>query len=118
MMAADGHVPLYLSPYIEAHKEAYFRSLKDAQRRLDWPSAIGFLSDAIVGTVDELMATRRALEDLRGIWLGRRTFRGGSAARRVLALLPQYPVVTVRRLAKSAARRSRPSRRRASRAKK
>ena len=99
MMAADGHVPLYLSPYIEAHKEAYFQSLKDAQRRLDWPSAIGFLSDAIVGTVDELMATRRALEGLRRIWLGRRPFRGGSAARRALALLPQYPVVTVRRLA-------------------
>lgn len=80
-------------------KEAYFRPLKDAQRRLDWPSAIGFLSDVIVGTVDELMATRTALEDLRRIWLGRRTFRGGSAARRALALLPHYPVVTVRRLA-------------------
>lgn len=83
-------------------KEAYFRPLKDAQRRLDWPSAIGFLSDVIVGTVDELMATRTALEDLRRIWLGRRTFRGGSAAQRALALLPQYPVITVRRPAASA----------------
>ncbi len=98
-MAAEGHVPLYLSPYIEAHKTAYVNALKAAQQRLEWHAMVGFLADAVVATVDELMVTRRALADLRRIWLRRRPFRGGSAALRALDLLPHYPVITVKRLA-------------------
>ena len=64
MMAADGHTPLYLSPYIEAHKDAYYASLKAAQQRLEWHEAVGYLADAFIGTVDELMATRAALSAL------------------------------------------------------
>jgi Fic family protein len=30
MMAAEGMIPIYLSPYIEAHKTAYYDSLKAA----------------------------------------------------------------------------------------
>jgi Fic family protein len=99
MMAAAGHVPLYLSPYIELHKAAYYSALKDAQQRLQWAVMIGFMSDAIVGTADELMATRAALARLRNIWLGRRKYRGNSAALRALDLLPHYPIVTITRLA-------------------
>lgn len=100
MMAAEGRAPLYLSPYIEAHKQAYHDALKAAQQRLEWHVLVGFLADAVVATVDELMETRRALAKLREIWLRRRTFRGGSAALRALDLLPHYPVITVNRLAK------------------
>ncbi|MBP2315548.1 Fic family protein [Azospirillum soli] len=100
MMAAEGHVPLYLSPYIEAHKQAYYDALKAAQQRLEWHALVGYLADAVVATVDELMVTRRALTALRAIWLGRRSFRRGSAALRALDLLPHYPVITVNRLAK------------------
>lgn len=100
MMAAEGHVPLYLSPYIEAHKQAYHDALKAAQQRLEWHALVGCLADAVVATVDELMVTRRALTALRAIWLGRRSFRRGSAALRALDLLPHYPVITVNRLAK------------------
>lgn len=99
MMAADGHVPLYLSPYIEAHKHAYYDALKAAQQRLDWASAIGFFADAITGTVDELMVTRQALTALAGDWQARRRHRRGSTAFRALAILPSYPVITARRLA-------------------
>ncbi|TWT11553.1 Fic family protein [Reyranella sp. CPCC 100927] len=99
MMAAEGHVPLYLSPYIEAHRQAYYDALKEAQQQLEWPSAIGFISDAITGTVRELLATRDALRKLQEIWQTRRVFRARSAAARSLALLPHYPVVTVKRLA-------------------
>ncbi|MGX7703492.1 Fic family protein [Methylobacterium sp. Gmos1] len=99
MMAADGEIPLYLSPYIDAHKDAYYAALKGAQQRLDWAAIIGFVSDAVVASVDELMVTRRALGRLRVDWVTRRRFRHGSASLRTLDLLPHYPVLTVRRLA-------------------
>lgn len=99
MAAAEGHVPLYLSPYIEAHKTGYYAALKDAQQRLQWHAVVGYLADAVVGTVDELMVTRAALAELQEIWLHRRRFRTRSAALRALDVLPHYPVITVKRLA-------------------
>jgi Fic family protein len=98
MMAAEGHVPLYLSPYIESRKGAYYDSLKDAQQRLDYQSLIGFMADAVTGTVGELMKTRTALSALSEQWKERRKFRKGSAAARALEELPHYPVVTAKRL--------------------
>lgn len=99
MMAAEGHVPLYLSPYIEAHKQAYYDALKAAQQQLDWGQATAFMADAITGTVDELLVTRDALSRLTAAWRTRRRFREKSAAQRALALLPDYPVFTAKRLA-------------------
>ena len=99
MMAAEDRIPLYLSPYIEAHKGRYYASLKAAQQRLEWPAIIGFVSEAITGTVNELAATREALQKLGGIWQARRKFRAESAAINALKILPHYPVLTVRRLA-------------------
>jgi Fic family protein len=99
MMAADGHVPLYLSPYIEANKSAYYAALRAAQQRLEWPAMVGFLADAVVGSADELMATRKALAELQALWRNRRRFRVNSAATRALELLPHYPVLTINRLA-------------------
>lgn len=99
MMAAEGHVPLYLSPYIDANKTGYYSSLKAAQQQLRWDALVGFLSDAIVKTVDELLITRKSLGRLRHSWLTRRRFRKGSAALRALDLLPHFPVVTAKRLA-------------------
>lgn len=98
LMAADGRVPLYLSPYIEAHKTDYYGALKAAQQRLEWHAIVGYLADAITGTVDELMVTRATLSTLQEIWRQRRSYRSGSASLRALALLPHYPVMTVRRL--------------------
>jgi Fic family protein len=99
MMAAEGTIPLYLSPYIEAHKDAYYASLKAAQRREVWHALVGFLADAVVGTVGEVLDTQKALEELRRIWEARRKFRRGSASSRALDLLPHYPVLTAPRLA-------------------
>ena len=99
MMAAEGHTPVYLSPYIEANKSAYVEALKAAQQRLDWTTMVGFVAQAVTGTVDELLATRRALATLGDQWRTRRRFRSGSAALRALTLLPDYPVITVSRLA-------------------
>lgn len=99
MMAAEGIVPLYLSPYIEAHKEAYYAALKETQQRLRWSATIGFVADAVAGSVRELMVTRAALAELRQSWSGRRRFRRGAASTRALDILPHYPVLTVKRLA-------------------
>ncbi len=99
MMAAEGMMPIYLSPYIEAHKTAYYESLKAAQQRLEWFEAVGFMADAIVGTTDELLKTRDALSALGNLWRERRKFRQGSASLRALDVLPHYPVLTVKRLA-------------------
>jgi len=98
IMAAEGHIPLYLSPYIEANKQAYYDSLKAAQQRLNWGAAIAFMADAITGTVDELMATRDALSQLTEAWRMRRRYRENSTALRALALLSNYPVITAKRL--------------------
>jgi Fic family protein len=99
MMAAENRTPVYLSPYIESNKQAYYNSLKAAQQRLEWHEPAGFLADAIVGTANELDATRGALSKLRNLWLERRKFRQGSAALLALDHLPEYPVLTVKRLA-------------------
>jgi DNA-binding MarR family transcriptional regulator len=53
----------------------------------------------MVGTADELMATRQALGGLQGLWKARAKFRANSGAERALSILPHYPVVTVKRLA-------------------
>lgn len=99
MMAAEGEIPLYLSPFIDANKSAYYEALKRAQQRLEWHAIVGFVADAVVATVDELEVTRAALAHLRMEWLERRRFRKGAASTRALDLLPHYPVLTVKRLA-------------------
>lgn len=99
MMAADGQVPLYLSPYIAERKDAYYTALKMAQQKLEWHHLAGFLSEAITGTVNELFATRTALQTLSYMWSARRKFRKDSAAEKALHLLPHYPVLTIKRLA-------------------
>jgi Fic family protein len=99
MMAAEGRTPLYLSAYIEANKTGYYAALKAAQQREDWAAMVGFLADAVVGSTTELMATRTALSRLEALWRYRRRFRAGSSALGALGILPQYPVVTIGRLA-------------------
>ena len=99
MMAAAGHTPLYLSPFIETRKDGYIKALKAAQQQLTFEDLAGFLADAMVTTVDELLATRSALSALRDDWLTRRNFRRDSASFKALDHLPHYPVLTVSRLA-------------------
>lgn len=98
MMAAEGHVPLYLAPFIAANRDGYYAGLKAAQQRLEWSPLVGYLSDAVSGTVDELFATRDALAALKDDWQQRRKFRSDSAGLRLLDILVDYPVVTLKRL--------------------
>jgi Fic family protein len=98
MMAADGHTPLYLSPFIAMEKDRYYHALKAAQQRLDHEPLISLLAEAIVATVDDAEAAKRALDDLLSRWRQRRVFRANSAAQRALEMLPGYPIVEARRM--------------------
>jgi Fic family protein len=84
---------------VEANKPAYYAALKAAQQRLEWREIVGFMCDAVIATVEDLLDRRAALEALRADWGTRRQFRLGSASLRALDVLVDYPVVTVKRMA-------------------
>ena len=96
--AANGHVPLYLSPWIEAHKSDYYAALKDAQQRLDHSRMICVLAQAVIGTETEFNATMKAVGALEADWVALK-FRRNSTASKTLPLLKSYPVMRVATLA-------------------
>lgn len=98
MMAAEGHEPVYLSPFIEASKQRYYDALKAAQALGDYSPLTILLADAVTETVHEFKRLRGDLKSLRDQWLTRFSFRAGSAALATLNLLHEYPVLTIRRL--------------------
>lgn len=92
--AAEGEEPLYLSPYIDANRDAYYAALRAAQQRDDWGGVIDFLSMAVVVTVEETLKLHRLLTDLITTWRRQTAPRPGSTLDRLLDLLPDYPSVT------------------------
>ena len=98
-MVAEGHAPLFLAPYLEAHRSDYYAALKEAQQRLSFVPLCDLLCRAIVAAVREVEETMRALDALQKRWAGALSFRQGSSARRTLDILPSWPVLTVGRLA-------------------
>jgi Fic family protein len=101
MLAAEKEPPLYLSSYIEAYKQDYYDALKQAQQKLNWLPLIAFMSQAIIGTVQEFKTVRKATETLKTEWLSRRSYRKNSAALRALDILIDCPVITAARLGKA-----------------
>lgn len=98
-MAAEGHAPLFLAPYLEAHRSDYYGALKQAQQRLVFTPLCDLLCRAVVAAVKEVEDTMLALHTLRQGWATTLSFRQGSSARRTLDLLSSWPVLTVARLA-------------------
>jgi len=98
MMAAEGHIPLYLSPYIEANKTRYYASLKrTAASRMVRSHRLhgggnhrnGERTDCYAGGAFEARgAVARKTKIPRRVW-----------ALKALQLLPHYPVLTIKRLA-------------------
>lgn len=99
LLAAEGHQPLYTAAYIEAHRDAYYGALKDAQQRLDYGPIIRYLAGAMTASVQEVEVTREALAQLPERWRARQALRAGSTASRAVELLADWPVLTVGRLA-------------------
>ncbi|KKN63619.1 hypothetical protein LCGC14_0499850 [marine sediment metagenome] len=99
MFAADGMLPLYLSPWIEVHKLEYYQSLQAAQQRLDHSAIIDLLARAVIGTETEFNATLAAIDAVEADWNATLKLRKNSAAQRTLFLLKSYPVLRARTLA-------------------
>ena len=98
MFAANGLIPLYLSPWIEAHKPQYYEALKSAQQRLEHSAMIDLLARAVLGTETEFRATVAAVEAVEADWNATLKLRKNSAAQRTLPLLKSYPVLRARTL--------------------
>ncbi|MEG3618663.1 Fic family protein [Magnetovibrio sp. PR-2] len=94
-MMLYGRLPLYLSGYVEAHREAYNSALQSAQKQLDYHDIVKFVCEAILGSYDEEMWTKRAIGVLPERWHERRKFREGSAAERALEVLTHTPIITM-----------------------
>lgn len=98
MMAAEGHEPVYLSPFIEENKQRYYDGLQAAQARLDYSPLTIFLANAVRESVYEFKRLKNDLAELADEWRTRAKFREGSAGLAALAILHEYPVLTVGRL--------------------
>jgi cell filamentation protein, protein adenylyltransferase len=98
-MAAAGHLPLYLSGYVETHRHAYARALQDAQKRLSYGRIVEFVAQAIIAAAAEENTSKTAIGSLPDQWQKRSRLRKDSAAARTLPILMKMPIVTARILA-------------------
>jgi Fic family protein len=97
-MICAGHMPLYLSGYVELNKDDYSRALQAAQKQLDYVPMIAFVCEAIIESDIELRKSREGLLALRSAWMARGQFRKGSAAMRALDILMSHPIITTETL--------------------
>jgi len=98
-MAAAGHLPLYLSGYVERHRDAYGKALQEAQKRLSYGPIVAFICDAIIASHDEEKVSKNVIGGLPRQWRARGAFRKGSAADNALDLLIGSPIITAKLLA-------------------
>ena len=89
----SGLSPLYLSGFVEAHRDEYGKSLGVAQKKLDYGPFIEFICEAIAQSHSESQNTKVALVSLVDVWKTRAKFRRGSAAERLLVHLIRCPII-------------------------
>jgi len=95
-MAAAGHMPLYLSGYVEQYKDEYGRALQEAQKQLSYGRIAALVANAIVGSHEEEKTGKAAIGSLPGLWQRRGRFRRNSSAARALAIIIRMPIITAR----------------------
>ena len=93
-MSADGHLPLYLSGFIEQHREQYVQALQAAQKRLVYSPIVKLVSEAIIASSSEEATTKKVIRELPDLWLQRGKFRKNSAAIRALEVIVKMPILT------------------------
>jgi len=101
MLAADGHTPLYIAPYLAERRADYVVGLKEAQQRLNYVPLIEAFSQAIIASVARAERAHEDLTELQARWRKLKKWRRASSAERAFALLPAWPVVTRKSLAQS-----------------
>jgi Fic family protein len=98
-MAAAGCLPLYLSGYIEAHREDYRHALEEAQKQLRYGAIMTLVANAIIASYEDERAGKSAIAGLPELWQERGRFRRDSSAARALNVLMRMPILTARILA-------------------
>ncbi|MEQ9245791.1 MAG: Fic family protein, partial [Nitratireductor sp.] len=93
-MAATGHLPLYLSGYVERNKVEYGRALQEAQKKLSYNAIIDFVANAIVASQHEETISKEAVAALPAVWQKRGNFRRHSSAARALTTITRMPILT------------------------
>ncbi|RDD63554.1 Fic family protein [Ferruginivarius sediminum] len=99
-IAASGHLPLYVSGYIERNRTAYRHALEAAQKRLSYGAIAEYMADAIVASHTEEQTSKALIGGLPAVWEARGRFRKGSSALRALTVLMRMPILTARTLAR------------------
>lgn len=97
-MMAEGYSPLYLSGYIEAHKESYVKALEQAQKKLNYLPIISFMADSVIHSAKEIEENKNALVTLQKIWSNKLKPRKGSAAEKILSKLIEHPIFTAQQV--------------------
>ena len=98
-MAAAGHLPLYLSSYVEQDRTEYGQALQEAQKQLSYNRIVAFVADAIVGAHEEEKVSKAIIAALPQTWHSRGRFRKGSSAERALSIITKMPIITAGLLA-------------------
>lgn len=93
-MICAGYMPLYISGYVEEHKNDYVKSLEKAQKKLNYIPMIEFICNAIIESDFENKKTKSAILKLEESWIDRTKFRANSAPRRALKLMLTNPIVS------------------------
>jgi Fic family protein len=93
-MVCAGHMPLYLSGYVEVKKTEYSQALQEAQKKLNYAPLIEFVCDAIIESDLEVKKSKEVISSLEEVWKRRGKFRAKSAAERSLKVLLNSPIIT------------------------
>ncbi len=95
---------LYLSLYLKQHRSLYYELLGRVRTEGDWEAWVIFFLEGVEQTAQSAVQTARRLADLFAQDVARvqASGRGASTALRVLDLLRQRPLTTLRQLAPSA----------------
>jgi len=97
-MVCSGHMPLYLSGYVEEYKYDYGKALEAAQKKLNYGPMIEFICNAIIDCDLEARQTKEAIQNLGQKWASRGKFKKGSAAKNSLILLLSTPIINAKLL--------------------
>ncbi len=93
-MVCAGHMPLYLSGYVEAMNAQYIQCLQEAQKKLNYNPLIEFICKAIVESHLEVKKSKEAISGLYEKWKDQGKFRKNSTAQRAIDVLLYRPIIT------------------------
>ena len=93
-MVCAGYMPLYLSGYVEVHKDDYGRALEQAQKKINYNPIIEFICNAIIESDLENKKTKETIKGLEDKWQERAKFKANSSARKTLKLLLSNPIIS------------------------